>query len=529
MARNRIIYASQSVWINGEVMYRVQSCGSSSTLTSEDVYELGHLDLIDVVDDVPQVAITLNTNEFGDVRTIANLSQVSYERREMNATASGTNYNLQVVDSNLAPIGVPLHGVCLADFAVTCGNLEGVTMWTPVQDECSIGTLANNIDQTQYIDNMFINSLEFSYAAGSNATENYGAESDSKMWLLNDGRFVNFDSFTLDATDVTNGYVDLTLATADDIAVLSDGIGFLRKDYNGNSAVSFYDTSNNSVDNVRIVTGTAAAANDFVYHNTGTEHRVYFPTAVTQAVSDRIEIIYAANAYGTGTSDTYFRVLSDQDRPDSIGALRQGQVEVYMVPEDATAFNIAWRLTSTSISCDLTREPLQEIGHLGPYDRPLTLPIPITISTESTAGDLEAWARSADLLAEFNAGTLDDIDLADLMASEDMKLVVMIYAQTDEEANGTAETRTVSASSDLIGQNYLNNGVLGTYSAGDREFPLKTLVVGSLKATSENQSLDVGSNATLSMEFRSSNDLSIVKGGIDITDITNGNSIARVA
>ena len=50
MARNRIIYASQSVWIDGEVLYRVQSLGTSSSFTSEDVFELGHLDLIDVVD-----------------------------------------------------------------------------------------------------------------------------------------------------------------------------------------------------------------------------------------------------------------------------------------------------------------------------------------------------------------------------------------------------------------------------------------------------------------------------------------------
>ena len=37
MARNRIIYASQSVWIDGEVLYRVQSLGTSSSFTSEDV------------------------------------------------------------------------------------------------------------------------------------------------------------------------------------------------------------------------------------------------------------------------------------------------------------------------------------------------------------------------------------------------------------------------------------------------------------------------------------------------------------
>ena len=77
MARNRIIYASQSVWCNGEVLYRVQSLGSTTTFTSEDIFELGHLDIVDVVDDVPAVAVTLNTNDFGDVRTLAILAQVA--------------------------------------------------------------------------------------------------------------------------------------------------------------------------------------------------------------------------------------------------------------------------------------------------------------------------------------------------------------------------------------------------------------------------------------------------------------------
>ena len=53
-----------------------------------------------------------------------------------------------------------------------------------------------------YLDKVFVNSVEFSYSVGANATENYGAETDNKMWLLNDGRFVNFDRYTADMDDV---------------------------------------------------------------------------------------------------------------------------------------------------------------------------------------------------------------------------------------------------------------------------------------------------------------------------------------
>lgn len=528
MARNRIIYASQSVWANGEVLYRVQSLGSSTTFTSEDVFELGHLDIIDIVDDVPAVAVTLNTNDFGDVKTFATLAQVQPIKATMDATAVDANANLVVVSgSNNVETSTFLHGVSLADFAVTCGNLPGVTMWAPVQEECSLGTLANNIDQTMFMDKVYVNSLEFSYSTGANATENYGAETDNKMWLLNDGRFVNWDSWTLVAGDITNGYVDMTLDIANDVATLSNGIGFLRKDDNGEPAVTLYDDSTNEMVNIKVVAGVAAAADTFVYHDTGAAHRIYLPTGVTIAADDRVEAVYSANGYGTGASNTYFKSLEDANRPDSIGAVRQGQVEIYIVAANDSAYQTAWRLTGCTISADLTREALNELGHLGPYDRPLTLPIPITVSVDSTAGDLENWSKVANKIAEFENGTLKDIDLTDLATSEDLKLVVKVYAQTDEEAGGTGANRKIAAGSPMIGKNYWVDGTMATYAATDREYPLKTIIVEHLKITDEGSTLDMGSNATQTFGFRSTNDLYVVKGEVSIGNITGSFKVRR--
>lgn len=532
MARNRIIYASQSVWANGEVLYRVQSFGSTTTFTSEDIFELGHLDIVDVVDDVPAVAVTINTNDFGDVRTFATLAQVPPAKIAMNATAVDANANLVVVSgTNLTETSTYLHGASAADFAIVCGNLPGVTIWAPVQDECSLGTLANNIDQTLFLDEVYVNSIEFSYTTGANATENYGAETDNKMWLLNDGRFVNYDSYTISGTNISDGYVDLTLAAANDVATLSAGLGFLRKDQNGSPAVSWYDDSANEMTNVSVVAGTASAASTFVYHDMGTGHRLYLPTGLGLAAGDRVEAIYSADAYGSGTSNTYFTALSDVNRPDMLGALRQGQVEVYIVAPDDTSFANAWRLTGVTISADLTREALSELGHLSPYDRPLTLPIPITVTVDSTAGDLENWAKVAKKLDEFNANTIDDIDLADLMAVEDLKLVVKVFAQTDEEAGGTSANRTVFDGGNLVGQTYFVDGVLNNggaaYSAGDREYALKTIIVEHLKITDEGNTLDMGANATQTFGFRSTNDLYVVKGDISIGTITGDFKIRR--
>lgn len=514
MARNRIIYASQSVWADGEVLYRVQSLGSTTTFTSEDIFELGHLDIIDVVDDVPAVAVTLNTNDFGDVRTLAILAQLPAVKRAMDANADDDT-------GNLVSSGTYLHGVSLADFAITCGNLPGVTIWAPVQGECDLGTLTNNIDQTLLLDEVYVNSLEFSYTTGANATENYGAETDNKMWLLNDGAYVNYFATVSGSTSLISGAVtsfDFSAIGYDVTSViptLSNGNpAFLRKTKDGAPAISFYDASAVEKTNYEVVAGTTAAANTFVFNQaTGI---LYFPTSptnpsnapTTTEAGDIVELIYAADKYST-PMNTYFALNTGNANSD-VGALRQGQVEISII--DGANASAAWRLTGVTISADLTREPLTELGHLGPYDRPLTLPIPITVTVDSTAGDLENWAKFAGQLTEYNDGTLDDIDLNDLMNKDDLILMVKVFEQTDEEAGGTGANRKVLTDS-AVGSTFLD-GAVQANTNGAREYALKTIVVKNLKITDEGMTLDVGANATQTFGFRANNDLFVVKGDL---------------
>ena len=528
MARNRIIYASQSVWVNGEVMYRVQSLGTTTSFTSEDVFELGSLGIIDVVDDVPAVAVTLNTNDFGDVKTLAKLAQLPPAKASMAASADDTNGNL-VSGSDY------MHGVSIADFAVTCGNLTGVTLWAPVQEECDLGTLANNIDQTLFLDEVYVNSLEFSYTTGANATENYGAETDNKMWLLNAGKFVNYLDATVSGGDVLDGYMDLAddfgydITTA--VPTLSTGnIALLRKNTDGAPAITFYDEDLNTMTNIETTTGTTFENTTFVFDTTN--NRLWFPAShptVTVAADDIIQIVYAGDKYSPPVNK-YFEALdvsTGATRPYDVGALRQGQVEVYMVdPDSGSSFENAWRLTGVTISADLTREPLTELGHLGPYDRPLTLPVPITVTVDSTAGDLENWARMAGQKVGYDGLTLDDIDLTDLMTKDNLILVVKVFEQTDEESGGTGSGRIVNTPG-MVGKNWFVNGELnddgvsqtGVYELSDIEYAMKTVIVKNLKITDEGMTLDVGANATQTFGFRANNDLFVIKGDIGFTEV----------
>lgn len=436
----------------------------------------------------------------------------------MSATATPTT-------GNLVSGGTSMHGVSLADFAITCGNLTGITIWAPVQAECDLGTLANNIDQTLFLDEVYVNSLEFSYTTGANATENYGGETDNKMWLLNDGAYVNYFATvsgvtsTISAGTVATGYYDFAADgynTATNIPNLSTGnLAFLRKTVAGAPAVSVFDATANTKTNYEVVAGVArdtAANATFVFdESTG---RLYFPGGgtplFTVAAGDIIEMIYAADVYST-PMNAYFTAKSG-DNAD-VGALRQGQVEISII--DGATPTAMWRLTGVTISAELTREPLTQLGNLGPYDRPLKMPIPITVKVDTTAGDLENWAKLTGKLSEFNAGTLDDIDLTDLMTKDDLILVVKVYEQTDEEAGGTGSGRQVNVTN-VIGNRPMVNGTLGApYVQGDVERALKTIIVKNLKITDEGMSLDVGSNATQTFGFRANNDLYVVKGDLD--------------
>ena len=478
--------------------------------------------------DVPAVAITLNTNDFGDLKTVAVLAQVAPAKIGM--TVSGT-----VDNANLVSGATYLHGVSMADFAVTCGNLTGVTMWAPVQSECDLGTLADNIDQTLFLDEVYVNSLEFSYTTGANATENYGAETDNKMWLLNGGKFVNYFDVTVTSGQESNGYIDLmsdaAMAVGTVVPDLSTGnIAFLRKDTDGASAITFFDESANTSTNVEVVTGTVLTAATFVYDATTdvNDHRLFFPTDSSIVASDKVQFVIGANKYSTPVNN-YFDLLTASERPNEIGALRQGQVEIYIVdPDVGSAFENAWRLTGVTISADLTREPLTELGHLGPYDRPLTLPIPITVTVDSTAGDLKNWARVAGQLTAYDGGTLKDIDLTDLMNKENLILVAKVYKQTDEEAGGTGSNRKALTIYDSGATDwYMDDGVPGDYSSTtDTERALKTVVVKNLKVTDEGMTLDIGANATQTFGFRANNDLFVVKGDVSYSLIS---AIARNA
>lgn len=523
MVRTRIFYPSLAPWVNGVLLHRVQTVGATTTFNSQDLFELGSQDIQDVVDDVPAVAVTLDTNDFGSVDTVATLAGLDLST--MSGTASNGNANLAVV-SGTDEVGY-LHGVLLFDFATgSCNGETGVDLYLPVQDECSAGTTVDNIDFTRYISRMYVNSVTLTYGVGATAAENYRGETDNALWLLNDARFVTYEKVTLQSGDISNGYI-VCAVPGGNVATLSDGnLAFLKQDLDANPCIVLRDSSFAFVAFIPVTAGTSALPNRAAYD--AANNRLYFPTVLhAPSAGQIITMTYGADLAGdeNQTSATrtvvskYYEAISPSTTP---GGLRQGQVELYIVdPSTTTDWERALRIQNVTISANVTRTQLSELGRLRAYDRPVNLPIPITVNVSVTAADLKQYAIFAGKLAEYDAATLTDLDIFDLLAKKDSVLVVKVFHQTDEEAGGTASSRKV-LTSDLLGQPYWVNGTRYTYastvqSPAEREYALKTIIVPNLIITEEGFSGSVTANATQSFNFRARNTLIWVKGDIDFS------------
>ncbi len=533
--RNRIIYPSNSVWANGNVLYRVMTFGSTTTFNTEDIFELGQLKIIDVVDDSPTVAVTIETDEFGSLSNLYHLANLEFDE-VVNQSAGSTTGHLTVL-SGIGDAAVNIafyHGVALTDFGLSgCETGSAVEIWAPIQSECSLGTDNDEIDQTMYLPRVFVNSIEWTYSAGANAAENFGAETDSKFWFTNEGRFISNEEFVYNSTPgadtntgVTGGTgfqvdtagtsvflgLDEAKTPAEKVSTRSTGqLAFLRFDAFGTPSVRYYNASASISFEVPVEAGTAALDGTYVYDSDTNE--LFEPSDLTsnnellgeaKADGDILFVIYAANAYANAYSDLegatqnrgggsqatskmatrrdaeYFAPIEvdASAKPEDVGAVRQGQIEIYLIDKDVLPPDfpldneIALRVQSVTISADLTREPLFELSHLRPYDRSLTFPIPFTVTVETTATDLTEYATFASKKNGIAIDlTTDEVSIFDFMtASGRLDLAVLIYQQTDEEAGGVGSARRV-VTREMVGDEYYQRGQRFIYYDGGSDDP----------------------------------------------------------
>jgi len=482
--RNRIIYASQSVFAEGRILYRIQTFGSSTTFNTTDMFQIGQLNLTDVVDDAPEVTVTLEGMDYGSIYTMATLAKVPTHNLNDNIRQiDGLTFTGEVngEDTSTGDIGAGpqtsgstgsanvvvrdvsggnalryFHGVYLPDFGKECvpGGLE---IYSPIQGECSLGTANADVDFTKYLSDVFVNSMDLSYSSDDTSSENYGGETETKTWLLNSARFVSWEEWLVgDLADqfsavTMNAKTELTLAldTANTVATLEDtSLAFMKRDETGQPAVHFRfarlgGLTQPEVKLVPVFNSVACIPSNvveyFIYDSITNELQ-FFANGLADSLDevlpagrasfetgDKISVVYAADAFAdesakeaTYVNAKYFAPIGTEDVED-IGGTRQGQVEIYLVDPDLI---LSAALTGATILADeITFN--DTVANSIDLTNFIGLPVVITAGPGVGGPAREIVAASNVLAGDYNNGTLTlgGADWASISLSEDLDQV----------------------------------------------------------------------------------------------------------
>ncbi|MDP5273657.1 hypothetical protein [Chengkuizengella axinellae] len=491
---SRVHYSGTAPFVDDVQVNRVQALGSSSRLTTEDMKELGSLNIVEIVDDVPQVDVSVDQNENGTNDLIALLANKGYgcqviavpegnqlgsnkvkvksgsylvgehrvylEGTELTIDGPGEQvvYLVNEVAGNKVEVGstAPNGSIEIARISggavdagvitqadITDARPKSMTQVTGLDYELSNVDLSvpvkqsgggDEISRTMYMEKAYLNNFDMSFQVNGVATNAFKLETDNKRWFLNTSAHVVVDEYK-----ATEGQTDFPLTQ--DPSPLNNGNKLLCLYKNGKKLAEGTDFS---VSSQTVTITDAAVAGDL------------FKARYTAAEGGQL---FTSNN-------------PDQDPSvDLAGGVKEGQVEIYLSDDQN---NRVTRVQSARISLPLNREQLDELGTMYPYDRPLQLPISINVSLELKDSDLELMAR----FAGKNVETATEIALEDLV--KNMGVVVKIYRETDVKRD--------------------------KLPAGHPDkLAIKTISVDNLIPQSENWDVRVDSDASQSYEFMAHN------------------------
>ena len=396
----KVRYDWMTCVIDGVIARRVQTFGTTTDFTEEEILEIGDSGFAEVTD-TPEVSITMDTNDWGTTNTIALMTNL-YD--VPNASTTG-GYKGSAGDNS---------------YVVTQDNFEGaaVDITAPTSED---GTV---LARTMHVGYAFVNSLAFSYDVGGVATENYALEGDTKRWYLNDHKAVTVHkAYHSDATT----------------AVISGSN--LQTGYTG-----LMVTNNGVIEADELTaTGRPGLGSTITLTDSGADTEVTASPALSLAAGDRIRVVVSQDS-----DNTYTKLAST---PSGIGALTKGQVEIHMstaanttAPLASAAADRTLRVQTVSIDVDLSREVLEELGNYLAYDRRLQVPVPISATLTVNDSDLEMWANLSQLTFD---GNLDELDIEDFVKTSIVE-VRIFKSKTDHTIDTTGANGTTTGDNTLL-------------------------------------------------------------------------------
>ena len=145
----RATYRGVGLFANGKQLNRVTAFGATGTLSKEEVFELGNSKIIEIVEDSPDVSMTIDANEYGSVETLFALA---------NKTTGNEIKFSEVFENAQVPI------------------------WNYVKETEGSKTMF-----AQLMIGAVLTNYSANFSTDGNSTESFSLNADNKYWLRGDG------------------------------------------------------------------------------------------------------------------------------------------------------------------------------------------------------------------------------------------------------------------------------------------------------------------------------------------------------
>ena len=460
----KIKFSGQAALLDGIEARRVQTLGSTTDISRDQVLELANSGVVQYIDNIPTVSITLDTNEYGSTDTVALVCDkvIQYSNKAAaDPTRTGT------MDKDIQTGKKNSWTVIQTDLLNSYVDI--IAAIRPDADTA--------VNRSYWIHRAALTGYALSYNVDGVATENFTLTSDNKTYYLNAWKGIratklrlaqigSYEGASAAAVKGQRFYFEASALPKVGAAFQATPIGMGINENIFRSGVSGITFSNFS--SVAALNGTRSHSSkwgSFKLYGIATAY------AASTNANDRVIAIWKMNQ---GTQQAWTGTTwALGATAGSIGGLTRGYIYAQLWntagPSNETsadALGRTLRLQSVAIDASLSSDALTELGRFQSYGIIRQDPIPVVVTVTANDTDLDMFARAA--------GTSD---------------ANAKYVYTDM-FNGTNALR------------------LRVYKAKDSTVAanlLRTIEVRRMVVNSENQNIAVGGVATQEMVFQGDN------------------------
>lgn len=449
---DRIQHKALAVLVDGVQLHRVQRFGVSSDLSKDPTYELANSGVVEYKAGIPDVSITLETNNVGSTDNLALVVD-----KMVNKSLAGNAASLSGGDSNGPRAGWFRWAIKSASSNATTRTITEQDFLTCYCDFIVPVTEDNtNVSRTLWVHRAGLSGVSWSFDVNGYSSENYQFKASNKTWFLNPYKGVRLYKVHNLAAHSSSGwgthtaqYRGLASAIPNGSSVLAyclnENVYYNQREFTTtqggrvNISTAGYTTGFKSGQiRVASATGTFDTANGI----SGNVYFLYLPKGATALGALRWDETVASRL---GSSPGY---LIDSTS-GAFGGVARGNVKMwlyntqgpagYTTQIDATR---GLRLQTVNIDVSLTSDQLLQLGYNDPYGISRQAPVPVNVTVSANDTDLQYFCA----MAATSYTNAKKVSISDFNGSN--KLMIEVYkdiAQTTKLATFTVSNMSVTS------------------------------------------------------------------------------------